>query len=158
MIKRQLFVRWSLFLISFIAFSASANERDEKETRHLAAKIYFNCLSEEGARVLSRAANTKPNLFEKIAATLCKDHEDRLGKLLQLDVLIPQLQQKQILNRDAQRVIAETIEQTISGLRRSVVISYAEEFDKRHPGLRSCSLIPDQAMDEKLKYFCAVRD
>jgi hypothetical protein len=55
-------------------------------------------------------------------------------------------------------VLFETIEQTISGLRRSMVIVYAEEFDKRHPGLRSCSLIPDQALDERLKYLCAVRD
>jgi hypothetical protein len=61
-------------------------------------------------------------------------------------------------NNAVERAIFETIEQTINGLRRSMVVVYAEEFDKRHPGRRSCSLVSDQAMDEKLKYFCAVRD
>jgi hypothetical protein len=73
-------------------------------------------------------------------------------------MLLPQLQQKKFLNKEAQAVLFETIEQTINGLRRSMVVVYAEEFDKRHPGRRSCSLVSDQAMDEKLKYFCAVRD
>jgi hypothetical protein len=138
MIKRQLSVRWSLFVFPFLAFCASANAEDDKEARLLAAKLYVNCLDRQGGRILSVSPNTKPSVFEKVAAARCKEDEDRLRQLLQIDMLLPQVQQKRFLNKEAQAVLLETIEQTISGLRRSIVIIYAEEFDKRHPGLRSC--------------------
>jgi len=158
MIKRRVSVRWSLFLFSFLAFCATGNAEDDKDARHLAAKVYLNCLDRQGGQILSVSPNAKPSVFEKVAAARCKEDEDRLRQLLQIDILLPQVQQKKFLNKEAQAVLLETIEQTISGLRRSMVVVYAEEFDKRHPGLRSCSLSPSQAMDEKLKYFCAVRD
>jgi hypothetical protein len=158
MIKRQLSVRWFLFLFPYLAFCASANAEDDAEARHLAAKLYVNCLAGQGGQILSESRNIKPSVFEKVAAAKCKKDEDRLRQLLQIDVLLPQLQQKKLLNKEAQAVLLEIIEQTITGLRRSMVILYAEEFDKRHPSLRSCSLVSSEATDEKLKYLCAIRD
>jgi predicted ATP-dependent protease len=158
MIKKRLSVGWSLFLLPFFALSALATESEDKETRHLAATVYFNCLSSEGARILTVSPRTKPNQFERIAATKCKEDEERLRQLMQIDVLLPQVQQKQFLNKEAQAVLLEAIEQTVTGLRRSVVVIYAEEFDKRNPGLRSCSLTSAPQTDKRLKYLCAVRD
>jgi hypothetical protein len=159
MTKRNPPVRWSLVVPFVLVFSASANGNDDDaETRHLAAGLYINCLGRQGERIQSVSPNAKPSGFERIAAARCKEAEDRLRQLLQLDILLPQVQQKRFLNKEAQAVLLETIEQTISRLRRSAVIVYAEEFDKRHPGLRSCSLALEQATDEKLRYFCAVRD
>jgi hypothetical protein len=131
---------------------------DDKEGRHLAAKAFVDCLDREGGRLLSESRMTKPSKFEKVAAVRCKEDEDRLRQILQIDVLLPQLQQKKFLNKEAQAELFETIEQTVSGLRRSMVVVYAEQFDKRHPGSRSCSLASEQGMDDKIRYFCAVRD
>ncbi|AMA55040.1 hypothetical protein BCCGELA001_01305 [Bradyrhizobium sp. CCGE-LA001] len=103
-------------------------------------------------------ARTKPSQFEKVATVLCKDHEERLRKILHLDMLLAQVQSKNFLNKEAQQALAEAIEQSINSMRQSMVVVYAEEFDKRYPRLRKCAMSSSAALDERLKYFCAVRD
>lgn len=148
-----------LWLLSVSVFlTAPVRAKDDKELRVLASQVYLRCISDEGDRVLSRAANTKPNEFEKIASILCKEHEGRLREVLHLDMLQAQLKSGKLLNQEAQRLVAETIEQVITNMRRGMVVLYASAFDKMHPGRRSCSLNPEPQIDDRLKYLCAVRD
>lgn len=147
---------WLLAVVLFLTTPAKAEV--DRELRLLASKIYVGCLSDEGNRILEKAANTKPYEYEKLAAILCKEHEDRLRYVLNLDMLQAQVENRKFLNKEAQRVISETIEQTITNMRRGMVIVYASAFDKLHPGKRSCSLNPEPLLDSGLKYLCAVRD
>ncbi|WP_316172842.1 hypothetical protein [Bradyrhizobium sp. SZCCHNRI2049] len=149
----------SLLLMPFLAFGgSSANAADDKEMRHLAARLYLNCLDREAARIISKTPNPKPSQFERLAVPRCKEDEDRLRQLLQIDIFLPQVQQKKFLNKEAQAALLEAVEQTITSIRRSMVIAYAEEFDKRNPGLRACSQTSTPQGDERLRYLCAVRD
>jgi hypothetical protein len=135
----------------------SASAMDDKAARHLALRLYYGCLK-ESARVLSKTTNIiKPSVFEKVAATQCKEQEDEHRQRLYLESL-SYLPPNEPLSKEEQARYRENAEQQATTIRRAEVIAYAEKFDKRHPGVRSCSLASARGKDERQKYLCAIEE
>ncbi|WP_315806943.1 MULTISPECIES: hypothetical protein [unclassified Bradyrhizobium] len=150
----------SILLVALIAFCASpsVDARDSKEIRNKIAEAYVSCLFNEASHVTSRAPKTKPNEFERIATTLCREPEELLRNILQLDVIEAQTKTQRFLNKEEQQLATENIETTIRNMRREVVVLYAQKFDERYPGLRSCTVAADDSTAGQFSYLCAIRD
>jgi hypothetical protein len=156
---KMLILAWISFIQSLaFAVAASAQPVDQEASRKEVATIYVNCLDHEGSRILSKAPDTKPREFEHIATTMCTKIEEGFRKMLQIDIMIAQLNGKRFLNADERKVYADTIEQVIRNLRRTMVITYAQKYDAMHPGRRGCTVNNTAALDDPKSYLCAIRD
>lgn len=130
--------------------------KDDK-LEHLAATVYVRCLDNEGGAYLESRPVRKPHEYERSAKQACQKQENNLREALILRFLEAQIKSKNILNEAGQKVIQETVERSITDMRRGLVMEYAKAFDKKFPGLRGCTVVDGMKPDGP-DYLCAIRD
>lgn len=117
----------------------------------------MRCLDSFGGSMLDARQPIPPSQFERRAIPACKKQEQLFREAMTISVASALINSKKMTSAESLSFIDETIEQTVVRVRRSVLVLYASEFDKKYPGRRSCTVTSTDVNDTGA-VFCALRD